>query len=82
MKMRAFGNRLGPLVEQAHHGLRGGKISGRQDHYHSLIDLFEYPHLAKGRDLIDPGVGARVRRKEQSRIKLYGQTIGHLRINL
>jgi ABC-type dipeptide/oligopeptide/nickel transport system ATPase subunit len=64
------------------HRLRDGQIArGEQDH-EAVARLLVDDHLAKGADLVETGVGARVGQEDQSRIELDAYAIGHGAVSL
>jgi hypothetical protein len=59
------------------HGLRDRQVAGREQHHEAVVVAFVDDHLAKGADLVQAGVGARVRQEHQSGVQFDGDAISH-----
>ncbi len=57
------------LVQHTDHSLCSGKLSGTQQYDDAVAATLEYRHLAELRKVIDAGIRARVRRKNQSLVE-------------
>ncbi|BBU68446.1 hypothetical protein ICHIJ1_23180 [Fluviibacter phosphoraccumulans] len=60
------------------YGLGDGQITGRHHHDDAVTRSFDQAHLTKGADLIDTGVGTRVRQKNKAGIEPQGYAISHM----
>jgi hypothetical protein len=59
------------------HGLRDRQVARRQQHHEAVARRLIHHHFAKGADVVESGVGARVGQKDQPRVKFDGYTVGH-----
>ena len=58
--------------------LGNAQVARRQQHHETIIRLFVNDHLAKGADLVQPGVGARVGEEDEAGVEFDGDAVGHV----
>ena len=68
-----------PSAEQVDDALRHREIAGGGEHHDALARPLEEMQLAKGRDIVEPGVGARVGDHDEAVAHENATTIGHRR---
>jgi hypothetical protein len=64
------------------HRLRDRQVARRQQHHEALTGLLVDHHLAKAGDVIEAGVGARVRQEHEARFEPDADAIGHSLLSL
>jgi hypothetical protein len=60
------------------HRLRNAQVAGRQQHHEAVVRLFVNDHFAKGADLVETRIGARIGQKNQSGVEFDGDAISHV----
>ena len=69
---------LHPFFELADDRLRAGQIAGRQQRDDPLARDVPGEHLAKDRDIVDAGIGARIAHQDESLVEHHAHAIRHL----
>jgi len=68
-----------PFGQRRQHGLADREIAGARDRHDAVARLAEDVEFAKGRDVVEAGIGAGVRDHDQAVPHQHSATIGHFR---
>jgi hypothetical protein len=69
--------RISPLPEHVDDRLRSRKVSGAEQDEHAIARSLEDRHLGERGEVVDRGMGARVRREDDSVVEKNADTISH-----
>ncbi|SVK46966.1 Uncharacterised protein [Acinetobacter baumannii] len=75
----AFGV-LAAVQQQTDDALGGRQVAGALQHQRAIAVLLEHVQFAEGGNMVHPGVGARIGRKDQPGRQTHGHTVGHTTI--